>query len=593
MSIWPATEEWSVGGGESKGDWTRFLPIIKTLRTYKREYVSGDMMAGLIVAIMLIPQGMAYALLAGLPPQVGLYASMLPLFIYGLLGTSRYLAVGPVAIVSLLTAASVGGMVAEGTGEYLVLALTLALMVGLIQMLMGVLKVGFLVDFLSHPVLVGFSSAAAIVIGFSQVKNLLGLSVARGESFVEQVLVVGQNLGETNLVTLGIGGGSIMVLLACKWYLEQWLRAWGVTEKWIVPITKSGPLVVVGVTTLLVWGFDGGATAGIGIVGMVPAGWPSMSWPSMSGADWGALGTTAVAISFVGYMESISVAKSLASQRREEVDANQELIALGLANVGAAFTGGYPVTGGFSRSLVNYAAGARTTLASLITAVLIALALLFLTPFFYYIPKATLAAIILVAVGGLIDLPTWRRVWGYSKLDGAALLVTFGAVLLVGIETGILLGAGTSLLLYLARTSQPHVAVVGRLPGSDYYRNVLRHEVETWPEAVLVRIDESLYFGNTRRLEEVVQGVLARQGEMRYLVLIGTAVNSVDFSALEVLERLGEVLAEVGVELHLAGFKGPVMDRLEGSAFLAHLGEGRVHLTTQAAVDALGLGGGE
>lgn len=569
----------------------RYLPIIATVRGYDRDKLVGDLIAGLIVAIMLIPQGMAYALLAGLPPQQGLYASILPLILYGLLGTSRTLAVGPVAIVSLLTAASVGTLAAEGSADYILLAITLAFLVGLIQTVMGLFRIGFLVNFLSHPVLVGFSAAAAIVIGFSQVKSLLGISIPRREFFYEQVWDVLNHLGETNLVNLSLGLLSVAILIYFKRYLTQHLLAWGAHASIVLPMSKSGPLVVVLLTMGIVFGLGLDTAAGVMIVGDVPGGLPQLAFPSFNLAQWQGLLTTALAISFVGYMESISVAKSLAAKRRERIDANQELIALGIANLGATFTGGYPVTGGFSRSLVNFDAGARTTIASIITALLVAISLLLLAPLFFYIPKATLAAIIIVAVTGLIDLKTIRKVWGYNKGDAAALFITFAAVLGIGIENGILVGAGASLLMFIARTSNPHVAVIGRLPGSEFYRNVARHTVETWPEASILRIDASLYFANSSMFEDKVNEILHAQPALKYLILVGTAINDVDFSALEVIEQVWAELTEAGVELHLAAFKGPVMDKLDTSGFIEHLGEDHIHLTTHAAVQKLLMNG--
>lgn len=567
----------------------RFIPLIETLRTYKRDDLSGDLIAGLIVAIMLIPQGMAYALLAGLPPQQGLYASMLPLLLYGVLGTSRYLAVGPVAIVSLLTASSVGALAAQGSGEYITLALTLAFLVAVIQTSMGFLRVGFLVSFLSHPVLVGFSAAAAIVIGFSQVKSLLGISVERSEHFYEQLLEVGRHLTQTNLITLAIGVTGILILLYFKNSLATQLRRWNIPDAWALPITKTGPLLIVVISTLLVVLFNLNETASVSIVGDVPAGLPPITLPSFSVATWRTLLTTALAISFVGYMESISVAKSLASRGREKVDPNQELIALGVANFGAAFTGGYPVTGGFSRSLVNHAAGARTTLASIITAILVGFSIVFLTPLFYFIPKTILAAIIMVAVAGLIDLKTVRRVWKYDKRDAAALITTFVAVLAIGIENGILVGAALSLILFIWRTSDPHVAILGKLPRSNFYRNVKRFNVQTWPEVALVRIDASLYFANTKLLEQTISETVADQPLLQHLILVGTAINDVDFSALEALEGIMHSLQANDIQLHLAAFKGPVLDKLKMCGFTEHLGADNIHLTTHDAMHTLGF----
>ncbi len=567
---------------------THYLPFLDWLVHYRREDLVGDLLGGVIVAIMLVPQGMAYAMLAGLPPQVGLYASIVPLIIYGLLGTSRTLAVGPVAIVSLLVASGVAPLADAGSAEYLQLALTLAFLVAIIQFIMGVVRAGFLVNFLSHPVVAGFTSAAAIVIGFSQLKHLIGVNIPRTHYFYEQVLYAVEHILESNVYTLIIGLGSIAILLYFQYGFAKHLKKTGLSESIIAPVSKSGPLVVVLLGTILVVATNLYDWASVKIVGEVPAGLPPITLPVFDVNVWQLLLPTALAISFVGFMESISVAKSLASKRRQKVDADQELVALGAANFGTTFSGGYPVTGGFSRSVVNFTAGANTGLASIITAVLVAVTVIFLTPLFYYLPNAVLAAIIMVAVFGLIDVKTFKHVWKYNKADAASMIVTFLAVLAVGVETGILVGVAAALALYVWRTSRPHMAEVGRIASTETYRNVERHEVETWPQTVAIRVDESLYFANTKYLEDVVLQMVADKPELKYLVLIGIAVNDIDASALETLKSLNQELRDAGVELHLAGFKGPITDRLKAIGFIDHIGPGRVHLSTHDAMKALG-----
>lgn len=566
---------------------SRFLPFLDWLIHYRRADLVGDLLAGVIVTIMLVPQGMAYALLAGLPPQVGLYASIAPLIIYGLLGTSRTLAVGPVAIVSLLVISGVSPLAEPGSTQYVQLALTLALLVGLIQAVMGLVRLGFLVNFLSHPVLSGFTSAAAIVIGVSQVKHLLGVSIPQTEQLYELLLYLAQRLDQSNPVTVGIGLGSMAILLYFKYRLGGLLKRWGLPDRLVVPLTRSAPLVVVLLGTGLVWALSLQAQANVKIVAEVPAGLPGLTLPTFELGLWQLLLPTALAISFVGYMESISVAKSLASKRRQKVDANQELIALGAANLGATLSGGYPVTGGFSRSVVNFTAGANTGLASLITAALIALTVIFLTPLFYYLPQAVLAAIIIVAVLGLIDLATLKHVWHYNKADAASLIVTFLAVLALGVEVGIGVGVVVTILLFLWRTSRPHVAVVGRLAQSETYRNILRYHVKTCPHVIAMRVDESLYFANTKFLEDTILGIIAERPEVKHLVLIGIAVNFIDASALETLESLAEELRNAGVEFHLAEIKGPVMDRLKAIGFVDKIGRDHIHLSTHDAMTTL------
>lgn len=573
--------------GVQRHSLSTYLPILSWGKAYQRQWLSGDLMAGLIVAVMLVPQAMAYALLAGLPPQTGLYASILPLVLYGIFGTSRSLAVGPVAIVSILVASGVGVMAVSGTAEYARLALTLALLAGLLQIAMGLLKAGFLVNFLSRPVLAGFASAAALVIGLSQLKHLLGMSVPR-LSTAGTIQYILRHAQEVNPATLLVGSGGIVMLLFFKLFLGRLLDKWQVPRSITVSIVKSGPLVVVILGTLLVTLLDLESVAGLEIVGEVPAGLPRLTMPMFDLSVWRALLPSALAISFISFMESISVAKSLACKRRQKVDSDQELIALGAANLGATFTGGYPVTGGFSRSVVNHEAGAQTGLASMITALLIGLTVLFLTPLFYYLPQAILAAIIIVAVSGLVELETFRDVYRYNKADAVSMLITFLAVITIGIETGILVGVAAAMLLFVWRTSRPHVAVVGRLGESEIYRNVMRHEVQTCPKAVVIRIDESLYFANAKYLEDTVLRHVASNPKIEHFVLVGTAVNFIDASALETLESLHTELRDAGVQFHLSAVKGPVLDRLKSVGFLDKFGLQHIHPSTHDAMKAIG-----
>lgn len=563
-----------------------YLPILQWAPAYQRKELANDLLAGLIVAIMLVPQGMAYALLAGLPPQAGLYASILPLILYGIFGSSRVLAVGPVAIVSLLVAEGVAPLAGGDIELYLQLAVTLALMVALIQIIMGLVRLGFIVNFMSHPVLAGFTSAAAFIIGFSQLRHLLGIPMPR-LPFFELVWYAIQHVGETNLVTLGMGASAIFILFVFKRWLGHFLQQRGVRESVAMPLAKSAPLLIILVGTLIVWGFQLQAVAGVQVVGEVPAGLPSLTGPAMEMEVWQSLLPIGLTISFVGYMESIAVAKSLANKRRQKVDTNQELIALGIANLGATFTGGYPVTGGFSRSVVNFEAGARTGLASMITAVFITLTVTFITPLFYFIPQAILAAIVMVAVVGLIDIKTLVHVWQYNKADAASYIITFSSVLAFGVEMGILAGVSAAMILFIWRTSRPHVAIVGQLDNCEIYRNVERHTVKTWPTIVAVRIDQSLYFANSKFLEDSVLRIVAEQPEVEHFVLIGTAINFIDASALETLEALDTQLDDAGVRLHLAAIKGPVMDKLIEIGFIDQIGVDRVHISTHHAIMAI------
>lgn len=550
--------------------------------SYRRSDLPADLVAGAVVAIMLVPQSMAYALLAGLPAQVGLYASVLPLVIYALFGSSRVLAVGPVAIVSLLIASTLAPLAEPGSPAYLGLALSLAALVGLVQLFLGLARAGFLVNFLSHAVISGFTSAAALLIGWSQVRHLTGAQGADGGTRW-QAFVANFDLTQSP-ATAAIGGGSILLLLSFHRGLGQLLGHWRVPDAWRVPIEKSGPLVasLLGIVAVLGLGLEG-----VAVIGQIPAGLPRPTLPGFEFSTLWALLPAALAISFVGFIESFAVAKTLAARQRQTVDADRELVALGLANCGAALSGGYPVTGGLSRSMVNATAGAKSGMASLITATLVALTLAFFTPVFRALPKAVLAAVIVVAVVQLFDLSALPRLWRYSKADGLAWLATFGVVLVSGVERGILAGAAIAIGLHLWHTSRPHLAVVGRVGDSEHFRNVLRHDVRTSPDLLLIRIDESLYFANAAVLESKLLSLVAERPAVRHLVLIASAVNFIDGSALECLTRLRSELAEAGVTLHLAEVKGPVMDRLQETALLRDLAPGRIFLSTHEAVGAL------
>jgi sulfate permease, SulP family len=567
---------------------SHYFPFLDWLLHYRSQNFAGDLTAGAIAAIMLVPQSMSYALLAGLPAQVGLYASILPLIFYALLGTSRVLSVGPVAIVSLLVANGIAQLAPPDAATALSFALILAFLVGLIQMMMGVMRLGFVVNFLSHAVISGFMSASALIIGLGQLKPLLGLKFPQTESLIDLMRAIGQHLSTTNRVSLAIGLISIVILFSIQLFLDPALQRRAVPEHWRVSIVRAGPLLVVIGSTLLVWGLQLDLIAQVQIVGAIPAGLPSLTLPHFNWATWKALLPIAVIISFVGFVESIAVAKSLASKRRQKIDANQELIGLGVANLSASFTGGLPVTGGFSRSVVNFAAGANTGLASMITALLIALTLLFLTPLFYFLPQSVLAATIIVAVLGLLDIATLKQMWQYNRADAMSLLVTFFTVLVIGVEIGIITGIITSLLLYLWRTSRPHIAVVGRVGRTEHFRNVLRYSVKTYPHVLAVRVDASLYFANIKSVEDFILRAIADHPDIQHLILICSAINFIDASALETLDQLQADLAAAGVKLYFAEVKGPVMDRLEAIGFIERLGRDRIFLNTHQAMLALG-----
>ncbi|MBK1851314.1 sulfate permease [Marinobacter sp. 1-4A] len=562
----------------------RYLPILHWAPGYGRSQATSDMVAAVIVTGMLIPQSLAYALLAGLPAHIGLYASILPLILYALFGTSRTLSVGPVAVVSLMTAAALAPLAEAGSPEYVAGAILLAVMSGLMLTLMGVFRLGFLANFLSHPVISGFITASGIVIAASQLKHIFGIK-ASGQN----LLTIGQSLvgslGDTNLPTLLIGTGALLFLVFARKQLKPLLIRLGVGSRLADILTKTAPILAIVVTTLVAWLLQLD-TQGVRLVGVVPSGLPELIMPSMDLGLWQQLTVSALLISVVGFVESVSVGQTLAAKRRQKIDPDQELIGLGAANLGAGFSGGMPVTGGFSRSVVNFDAGAETPAAGAYAAVGIALATLFLTPAIAFLPQATLAATIIVAVATLIDLPALGRTWRYSRTDFGAMLATIVLTLVHSVEAGIIAGVLLSIGLFLYRTSRPHCAVVGRVPGTEHFRNVLRHKVELCPKVAFLRVDESLYFANARFLEEAVMDLAACEPELKDLVLVCPAVNLVDASALESLEAINERLKDARVRLHLSEVKGPVMDRLKRTEFLSHL-SGQVFLSTYEAWQAL------
>ncbi|MFM2187896.1 MAG: SulP family inorganic anion transporter [Burkholderiaceae bacterium] len=560
------------------------LTVLEWTRDYRRAALVDDSVAAAIVTIMVIPQSLAYALLAGLPPEVGLYAGMVPPILYALFGTSGALAVGPVAVVSLMTAAAVGEFAKAGTAAYLDVALALALLSGVMLALMGILRLGFLANFLSHPVISGFVTASGLLIAASQFKTLMGVG-GGGHTLPEMLQSLGREASQTNLLTLASGLGTVAFLFWVRQGLKPLLRRAGLSARAADLGTKMGPVAAIVVTTALSAGLDW-TSQGVKVVGSIPQHLPPLTAPSWNPALWQQLLLPALLISIVGFVESISVGQTLAARRRQRIEPNQELVALGAANVGAAFTGGYPVSGGFSRSVVNFDAGARTPGAGLMTGVGLMLAALLLTPWLVALPLATLAATIVVAVLALVDVDTMARTWRYSRADFTALMVTLLATLLVGVEIGLVLGVLVSLLMYLARTSQPHIAEVGLVPGTEHFRNVLRHRVVTHPAVLSLRVDESLYFANARALEDRINEAVSERPALKHVVLQCSAINDVDASALESLESIHHRLRDAGIALHLSEVKGPVMDRLQRSDFIAHL-SGQVFLTHYQAVQAV------
>jgi SulP family sulfate permease len=564
--------------------WLPALPVLEWGRQYNRETLTNDLVAALIVTIMLIPQSLAYALLAGLPAEVGLYASVAPLFLYAVLGSSRVLAVGPVAVVSLMTAATVAEHAAAGTHAYWQVAITLAFLSGGLLLLMGLLRLGFLANFLSHPVISGFISASGLLIALSQMKTIMGVK-AEGHNFVELLNSLIHQASSVHLLTLLVGTAATVFLFWVRKGLKPLLVQAGLSLKLADMVAKAGPVAAIALTTLLAWQLDWQGQ-GMKLVGTVPQGLPPITMPLWDLNLWQELLVPALLISVVGFVESVSVGQTLAAKRRQRIEPDQELVALGGSNLSAAFTGGFPVTGGFARSVVNFEAGAVTPAAGIYTAIGITLASLFLTPALFYLPQATLAATIIVAVLSLVDFGILKSTWRFSKLDFMAVATTLLGTLFIGVETGLVMGVVTSLALFLFRASRPHIATVGLVPGTEYFRNVQRHDVLISPKLLCLRVDASMFFANARAIEDRINAEVAARPDLEHVLLQCSAVNDIDASALESLEIIAARLKDAGIAFHFSEIKGPVMDKLKNSHLLKHL-HGQLFLTNYQAIQTL------
>jgi len=556
-------------------------PLLHTLRGYDRDQAGRDLLAACLVCLLLVPQALAYAQLAGLPAVMGLYASILPLVVYALIGTSPGVALsfGPVAVLSLMTAAALAPVAAVGSAAYLVAATTLTLLVGVVLLLMGLLRMGFVANFLSHPVISGFVSGSALLIAVSQIKYLLGVH-ADGLTLLQVVPALYAQVSAVHLPTLLLGLGSLALLLVLRN-----LGLFGMPVALALRARQLSALLVMllamALGTLLHL-----EAYGVRVVGTVAAGLPPLALPSLEWDLLRELLPAAVLIALVGFVESVSIAQSLAMRKRQSIKPDQELLGQGAANIAAACSGGMPVAASFSRSALAVQSNVATPLVGVFAACLMLAAVLGLAPLLQHLPQAVLAASIIVAVLGLIDLASLHRTWRYSPQEGMAQLATLLGVLSHGVEAGILLGVSLSLLLFLWRTSRPHMAVVGQLPGSEHFRNVERYRVVESASVLSLRVDESLYFPNARYLEERIGMLIAKRPGVRHLVLMCSGVNQIDASALDTLESISERLQAAGVQLHLAEVKGPVMDRLQRSDFIEHFG-GQVFISQYQALQAL------
>ena len=562
----------------------KFFPAAAWLKGYSREDMQTDAVASLIATILLIPQSMGYALLAGLPAVVGLYAGIVPAILYSFFGTSRTLAVGPVAVTSMMTATIAMPFALPGSENYAAIAMMLAFLSGVFLILMSLFKMGFLSNLLSHPVISGFISASAILIAVGQFKHLIGVK-AHGNNLIELTQSMMQHINDINFPTVILSAISITFLILFKRYLTTLLNKLGLKENSANMLGKAGPVIVVVASTSCV-GLFSLDSLGIKIVGDISTSLPTIPFDQFTLDMMLDLIPGAILISIVGFVGSVSVAQSFAAKRKQNINPNQELIGLGLANLSAAFSASFPVTGGFSRSVVNVSSGAKSPMTGILTGLLMLVTLLFFTPLFYYLPTAVLASSIIISILQLIDYKDFLRLYRFSKQEAFGLSATFFVVLFVGMETGIIVGVSLSLLFFLWHTSHPHIAVVGRLPGTEHFRNVKRFAVETDPEIITIRIDENLFFANARVLEDYVLALVSEHTDIKHLILMCNAVNMIDASALDSLETIDDRLKSAKVMLHFSEIKGPVMDKLQGSSLIENL-SGQVHLTQHQAIKAL------
>ena len=563
----------------------QFIPILEWLPGYQRKWLADDVVAGIVVLFITVPQAIAYAFLAGLPAQAGLYAAILSLVCYSLFGSSKVLAVGPTAIIAMMTLEAVSDHATPGTSDYVLVATQLAMMTGLVLLFLRVINFGAVISFLSHAVVSGFITAAATLIMLNQIPTILGLPTPSETDFVSVIGFLAGESASFNKYSLTLGLIAVVLLLLCKQPLVNLLSRRGFSEVWINALSRSAPMYAVVLSVAYV--FFTGQDQRMPIVGDIPAGLPALQNLAFDIDQASKLLPSALLIAMVVFMESTSIGTAVAVKRREKINPNQELVGLGFANLGASVVGGFPVAGSFARSIVNHSSGAATQLAGVVTAILVLVVLIGFGWFFYYLPKSILAAIIVLPAWQLIDWGGVRKTFSFNTADGVTFLFTFVSVLLLGVESGILMGIGISFVLLIRSSSKPHIAEVGRWQGTEHFRNVLRHEVETYPNVLAIRIDESFYFVNSRYIETYVINRVTDDPEIKDVLLICTATNFIDTSGLEMLELLAESLEELGVTLHLAEVKGPVMDKLKETEFFAKM-KGQIYFTTDIAMKELG-----
>lgn len=548
------------------------FPILEWLPAYRTSMLSGDLVAGLTVGVILIPQGMAYALIAGLPPVYGLYAAIVPQLIYALMGTSRQLAVGPVAMDSLLVASGISVMAAEGSDAYIAFSISLAFFVGILQVFLGATRLGFITNLLSQPVISGFTSGAAIIIAINQVKYLTGLEIARSNQLHKILGALAVNLNQINSTTLALGAGGVLTILLLKWLSKR------------IP----GSLVVVILGTVLAYSFQL-ADEGVAIVREIPEGLPFFRVPNLNQDLFLRMLPLSGTLAVIAFIEAFSIAKGIEAQKKDhEVRANQELLALGTANIVGSFFMAYPSTGSFSRSAINHASGGNTPLAFIISAAVVVFTLIFLTPVFYTLPLAILAGIILMSVINLIDFKYPVRLWFSNKTEFILLLATFLVTLTVSLVTGIITGVVLSILVFLYKAAYPHVAILGRVKGSKAFRNQSRFkELEVWDTLLIIRVDAPYAFINIQTIKgRILKEAYARKSRISHVILDASSVSHIDASAVQGINELILALGEIGVELVFSSVIGPVRDALRKNGLLKGK-PGRLYLNTDLAVRSL------
>tara|TARA_R110002073_G_scaffold279026_1_gene442849 strand:- start:89495 stop:91210 length:1716 start_codon:yes stop_codon:yes gene_type:complete len=549
----------------------KIFPILDWLPNYKLSYLKGDLFAGLTVGVILIPQGIAYAIIAGLPPIYGLYTALVPQLMYAIFGTSRKLATGPIAIDSLIIAAGVSTLATVESENYIAMVLALTLMVGCIQLILGLFRLGFIVNFLSKPVLTGFVTAAALIISFNQFRGLLRIDAERSNQIQHVVQNVIAKLSTIHWKSFLIGGVAIIIIYGLK----------KINRK--IP----GPLVVV-VLGILIMKWFTNYFEGVEIVKTIPKGLPSFEIPVLDYALFLKLLPFALTLAFTGFLQGISIAKALDEDSEEhKLIPNKELIALGLGNMVGSLFSSYTSTGSFARSAINKEVGAQTAMSNVFSALFILLTLLFFTPIFYFLPKTVLAAIIIAAVFGLINIKDIQFLWKSNKMDFVMMLVTFIITLTVGIKEGILVGVLVSIFVVIFETSRPHIAILGKVPDTThFYRNVNRFDdVEVIDEILIVRFDARLYFANASYFKDKIAEYAKTKPKLKLIIIDAEVINNIDSSGVLVLKEVIETYNKRGVKIYFTGIKGPVRDAFARSELIGEIGLENCFMSIQEGVD--------